>query len=116
MIVSNLNKIYTDSFGLWVSGLFSAIAGNNNGISFCDQKEAFFEILTAWLNEGKIKFCKPTDPLGEVWVAQADEIVEYLRSLWPPAAKDENDSALNIYFYEIPAIKWVGADGKLYGS
>lgn len=116
MTVPDLEKIHSDSFGLWVSGLFSAIEGNNRGMSFTDQKQAFFEILTLWLDEGKIKFCRPDEPLGQVWDASSREIVDYLRALWPPEAQDENDVNLNIYFYEIPAVKWVDVDGDLHGS
>jgi hypothetical protein len=116
MKILNLEKIYGDAFGLWVSGLFSAIEGNNKGLSFESQKEAFFEIIKLWLDQGKIKFCKPTDPLNEVWDAPSDQIVEYLQSHWPQHAMDEDDADLNMYFYEIPAMLWVGADGKLHGS
>lgn len=116
MLIKNLDKIYSDSFGLWVSGLFSAIEGNNKGLPFPDQRAAFFEILELWLDEGKIRFCTPSDPLGEVWTAPTSEIVEYLKSCWPAQANHEANAALNLYFYEIPAILWVGADGKLYGS
>jgi hypothetical protein len=113
--ISNFEKIYSDSFGLWVSGLFSAIEGNNRGLSFDNQREAFFEIIKLWLDQGGIKFCKPTDPLSEVWHVRSDQIVEYLKSHWPQHATNEDDDDLNMYFYEIPAIFWVGSDGKLHG-
>lgn len=116
MKVSNLEKIYSEAFGLWVSALFSAIEGNNKGLSFAAQKEVFFEIVKLWLDQGRIKFCKPSDPLSEVWNAPSDQIVEYLKSRWPEDAMDEDNANLNMYFYEMPAILWVDADGNLHGS
>lgn len=109
------NKIYEDSFGLWVSGLFSAISGNYPEITFDDQKDVFFKLIHKWLNSGMILFCDPEDPLGKAWETDADHIVEYLLGLWPSVAKSENDLDLNYYFHEIPAILWV-KDGKIYGS
>ena len=116
MKVVNFEKIYEDSFGLWVSGLFGAISGNNPGISFEEHKEVFFWILEQWIQSGKILFCDPQDPLGKPWKADAKEIILYLKERWPESAKAEDDENLNLYFYEIPAILWVGEDGKLHGS
>jgi len=114
--IANLDKIYRETFGLWMSSLFSAIEGNNENMRFEEQKEAFFDILRLWLDEGKIKFCKPSDPLGEVWDVPGAVIVEYLRFHWPHRAADPDDAELNIYFYEMPALLWVGSDGRLHGS
>lgn len=116
MEISNIDKIYKDSFGLWISGLFSAIEGNNPGLAFVDQKDVFFELLKRWLDEGKVKFCKPGDPLGEVWHASSDEIFRFLRAGWPQHAKDEHDIDLNNYFYDLPAILWVGPGDKISSS
>jgi hypothetical protein len=116
MNITNIDKIYSDSFGLWISGLFSAIEGNNPGLTFADQKDAFFGILKRWLDEGKVKFCKPSDPLGAVWQGSTDEILMFLQERWPQHAKDEHDIDLNNYFYDLPALLWVGPDGKLFGS
>ncbi|WP_330961321.1 hypothetical protein [Photobacterium sp. 53610] len=116
MIVKNTDKIFEDAFGLWVSGLFSAISGNNPELSFDEQKEVFFSLLKIWMNEGKIFFCSPEDPLGTRWDAETDDIIFYLTSLWPESAKSENDPDLNVYFYEIPAIVWIGPNGEIIGS
>ncbi|MBT2867939.1 hypothetical protein JQK19_11880 [Chromobacterium violaceum] len=42
MIKVDVEKIYKDALGLWVSGLFSAISGNNPQLPFCEQKDIFF--------------------------------------------------------------------------
>lgn len=112
----NEDEIYNDSFGLWISGLFSAISGHSPDISFASQKQVFFILLRKWLDEGKIHFCHPDDPLGKPWAADADEIIHYLQERWPKSAEVEDDSDLNLYFYEIPAILWVGPNGELVGS
>ena len=111
----NEDKIYEDSFGLWVSGLFGAISGNYPELTFDEQKGVFFKLVHKWLSNGMILFCSPEDPLGKPWDADADHIVEYLLELWPSAAKSKKDVELNFYFHEIPAILWV-KDGKIYGS
>ena len=44
---------------------------------FEDQKDIFFDILQLWLDQGRIKFCKPSDPLGEVWHVPGTTIIEF---------------------------------------
>ncbi|UTM59442.1 hypothetical protein L4174_022355 [Photobacterium sp. CCB-ST2H9] len=116
MIIKNENEIFTDSFGLWVSGLFSAISGHIPEVSFDEQKDIFFTLLTNWMNEGKVFFCSPEGPLETFWDAENDEIISYLKRLWPESVTSELDSDLNLYFYEIPAIVWVGPGGTFIGS
>ena len=65
-MLPNLEEIYKVSFGLWINGLFSAISGHNRGVSFQQHKQYFFNILRLWLDEKKIVFCTPSDPLGIV--------------------------------------------------
>lgn len=110
------NLVYSNADGLWVSGLFGAISGSYPGISFHEQKEIFFWLILKWLKDGLIVFCSPDSPLDKPWEADAEEILEYLKGLWPERAVDENDLALTFYFHEIPALLWVGKDGGLYGS
>lgn len=116
MPIANEEKIYKESFGLWLSGLFSAIGGNNPTMPFEERRRAFFDLLRLWLRKNKIAFCNPSDPLNAIWEADAETIVSYLESHWPSDANDENDPDLNIYFYEMPAILWVEDDGQLIGS
>uniref|UniRef100_UPI001FC8041E hypothetical protein n=1 Tax=Burkholderia gladioli TaxID=28095 RepID=UPI001FC8041E len=110
MKIDHIEDILRCSFGLWISGLFSAISGWNSGITFQEQREAFFGLLEQLLNEGKIKFCPPNEFWCEgydVWDADADTILEYLRSRWPIGASSEKDVSLTNYFYDMPAILWV---------
>ncbi|WP_217870730.1 hypothetical protein [Chromobacterium violaceum] len=116
MIKVDVEKVYKDALGLWVSGLFSAISGNNPQLPFCEQKDIFFSLLRTWLAEGRILFCDPCDPLGAPWKADVDEIVDYLQARWPVSVDSEYDPDLNVYFYEIPAILWVGPSGEIIGS
>lgn len=119
MKIDHIEDILRCSFGLWISGLFSAISGWNSGITFQEQREAFFGLLEQLLNEGKIKFCPPNEFWHEgydVWDADADTILEYLRSRWPIGASSEKDVSLTNYFYDMPAILWVAPDGTLHGS
>jgi len=116
MNIAHVDEIYADAFGSWISGLFSAIGGRNPGLSFDEHKGAFFDLLRRWLDEDKIRFCAPDDPLDGVWDAPADDIIQFLQDRWPAGATHENDPALNLYFYEMPALLWVDRSGKLYGS
>jgi hypothetical protein len=119
MKIENVEQIISDSFGLWISGLFSAISGWNSGIAFEEHKVAFFELLEMLLKNGKVKFCPPKEFWKEgyeVWDADVQTIIQYLQVRWPENAISENDLALTDYFYEIPAILWVSADGRLHGS
>jgi hypothetical protein len=107
------------SFGLWLNALFNNIVHMNRGLSFDAQKAMFFETVESLLNQGRIKF---QDPEGDPnrndtqWVVAPSVIISYLRSMWPAAATDASDSELNDYFYSIPAVLWVGEDGKIYSS
>ena len=114
--VIDFEKIYHDSFGQWTNGIFFAISGNYPEIDFLRQKETYFSILTKWLNESRIVFCTPENPLSEVWKAETAEIISYLKERWPMQAKHKDDSDLNYYFFEIPAMLWVKDDGTLIGS
>lgn len=119
MKIAHLEEIASDSFGLWISGLFSAISGWNPDISFQDQKVAFFVILERFLEEGRIRFCPPNELWKEgcdIWHADTQTILQYFRMHWPDNVSSENDIALTDYFYAMPAILWVGRDGTLHGS
>lgn len=42
MDIKFVEKIVRDSFGLWISAIFSAIGSWNTELSFSQQKDAFF--------------------------------------------------------------------------
>ncbi|WP_323120833.1 hypothetical protein [Burkholderia alba] len=130
--VEHVDEIVRDSFGLWVSGLFSAIGSWNPMFSFEEHKDAFFWMIDRLLRDGKIKFIAPgvdcyaspenPNPRYTIydkdahWSDVPEVIVESLRSQWPEGARDENDVDLMTYFYSIPGIVWVGDDGSLVAS
>lgn len=117
--LKNVDATITGAFGLWIKALYSGIKIDNPELTFSERKEAFFWLLKRLLDEEKVRMCRPDDPLGNIypyWDADSATIIAYLRSQWPSNATSEHDPALILYFYEIPAILWVGKDGKLYGS
>lgn len=119
MKIDHIEDILRSSFGLWISGFFSAISGWNPGITFQEQREVFFALLKQLLDEGKVRFCPPNELWREgydVWDADSETIVDYLRSHWPADATSEKDVVLTNYFYDMPAILWVAPDGTLHGS
>ena len=132
MPLQHIDEIINDSFGLWISSLFSAIGGRNPDISFEHQKEAFFWLIEYLLKNEKIKFLapgmdcyiSPNNPHPEFtindleahWKASPQAIVSYLRERWPSTVSDANDIALTTYFYEIPGVIWVGDNGQLIAS
>ncbi len=126
------NEIVRDAFGLWISGLFSAVCGWNPSRSFLEQKEIFFVLLEKLLREGTVMFIAPDvdcyfstsnpsprytveDPEAR-WNAPVHEIMSYVRGRWPKEAKQKNDVELTYYFYELPGLIWVRADGGLFAS
>jgi hypothetical protein len=130
--VKHIDEIVRDSFGLWITSLFSAISSWNPTFSFDDHKEAFFWLIEKLLRAGKVKFIAPgidcyTSPENPhprftiqdeeaQWHETPETIVAHLRAEWPEHACDENDLDLVAYFYSIPGIIWVGADGALVAS
>ncbi|RBB31700.1 hypothetical protein DPV79_40630 [Burkholderia reimsis] len=125
--IQHIDEIVSDSFGLWVTGLFSAISSWNPSFSFEKHKEAFFRLTEQLLRTGKIKFIAPgadcytspqnPHPRFTIQDEEAPEaIVAYLRAQWPEHVLDENDLELVTYFYSIPAVIWVGEDGALVAS
>lgn len=103
----DVDKIYDESYGLWISGLFSCISGSYPEISFENHKEIFFGILTLWLKTGRVYMRSPESPLSGVWVESPENIVCSLKEKWPASARHEDDINLNYYFFEIPSIVWV---------
>jgi len=119
MKLEHVDEIIRETFGLWITAFFGAISSFNPEITFDQHKHAFFELLEQLLDQGKVKFCPPNEIWREgydVWEADASTILEYLKARWPADVTSERDAALNDYFYDIPAILWVAADGSLHGS
>ncbi|MGO4330129.1 hypothetical protein [Cupriavidus sp. M-11] len=130
--IERIDEIIRDSFGLWITGLFSAISAWNRTLSFEEHKTAFFWLIEQLLRAGKIKFAAPradcyTSPENPhprftihddeaQWHEPPEAIVAHLRAQWPKHAHNENDLDLVTYFYSIPGVIWVGDDGTLVAS
>jgi hypothetical protein len=130
--IEHIDEVVRDSFGLWITGLFSAISGWNPTLSFDEHKTAFFWLIERFLREGKIKFIAPgadcymsaENPHPRLaiqdheahWNAPPEVIVAQLLAQWPQHTRDENDLDLLTYFYSIPGVIWVGEDGALVAS
>ncbi|MBZ5795208.1 hypothetical protein K8353_34330 [Burkholderia contaminans] len=129
---NKIDEIVKNSFGLWISGLFSAISGSSPGIAFDSHRDAFFRIVEYLLQTGRIKFIAPEadcyvspehpNPRFTIhdyeahWQASPHEIVSYLRARWPEDAGHEHDLLLVDYFYSLPGVIWRGDDGRLVAS
>lgn len=130
--IEHFDEIVRDSFGLWITGLFSSISGWNPDLSFAEHREAFFWLIERLLRMGRIKFiapgadcyASPKNPHPRLtihdeaaqWKEAPEVIVARLRAQWPVHVSDENDLDLVTYFYSIPGIIWVGDDGALVAS
>ncbi|MEJ0002742.1 MAG: hypothetical protein WDN30_02800 [Pararobbsia sp.] len=55
----HIDEIVRVSFGLWISGLFSAISSWNPTQTFEERKEAPFWLIERLLRVGKIRFVAP---------------------------------------------------------
>ena len=132
MEMGHENDIVHDAFGLWISGLFSAVCGWNPGASFLEKKVFFFTLLEKLLQERKVMFIAPgadcyvsqTNPTPKLtvadtearWSAPIPEIMNYVRERWPETVSEENDVELMYYFCELPGLIWVGEGGRLVAS
>ncbi|RKE24463.1 hypothetical protein B0G76_8351 [Paraburkholderia sp. BL23I1N1] len=130
--IEHIDEIIQDSFGLWITGLFSAIGGWNPALSFEQHKAAFFWLIEHLLRTGKIKFIAPgadcyvspenPHPRFTIhddeaqWNDSPEAIVAQLRAQWPQDARDEDDLDLIAYLYSMPGVIWVGDDGTLVAS
>ncbi|WP_454725813.1 MULTISPECIES: hypothetical protein [Cupriavidus] len=130
--IEHIEDIFRDAFGLWISGLFSAISAWNPTLSFEEHKSAFFWLIEQCLRTGRIKFIapgadcyvSPTNPHPRLtiqdaeaqWHESPEAIVAQLRAQWPEHARDENDVDLATYFYSMPGVIWVKSDGTLVAS
>ena len=128
MRMEHETEIVRDAFGLWISGLFSAVCGWNQGASFLEKKKFFFELIERLLQEGKVMFIapgadcyvSPANPTPKLtvrdpearWSAPVSEIVNYVRSRWPADVSNEMDVELTYYFYELPGLIWFTDDGQ----
>lgn len=132
MKINFVDEIVRDSFGLWISALFSAIGSWNPEFSFEQRKEAFLFLVEHLLITEKIKFIKPgadcyvspknphprlsiSDELAH-WDLDAKEIVACLRNAWPGDVNSECDEELTVFFYEIPAVIWIDEHGGFCAS
>jgi hypothetical protein len=126
------SEIIQDAFGLWISGLFSAVCGRNPHFTLSEKKVLFLELLEMLLRRGTVMFIapgadcyvSPTNPHpkytiedpGARWDAPVDEMMTYVRSRWPAKVNDEYDVELTYYLYELPGLIWVDEEGKLIVS
>jgi len=125
-------EIVRDAFGLWISGLFSAVCEWNPEATFWEKREFFFALLERLLRERKVMFIalgvdcyvSPSNPTPKYtvedeearWNAPVAEMMNYVRSRWPDGVTSEHDVELTYYFYELPGLIWVGEDGRLVVS
>jgi len=132
MTIKFLEEIVEGSFGLWISALFSAVGARNPDLTFSQQKDTFFTVVEYLLTTGRIKFIAPDadcyispdnlhpklsiNDSESHWVLSPRQIVSYLESKWPEGVGSEDDEALTIYFYEIPAVIWVDEKGCFFSS
>lgn len=131
-MITRIDKIVSNSFGLWITALFHAIEVENPSLTFIEHKEAFFWLLEKLLKERKVIFIAPgmdcyissenPSPKYTIydkeahWNATPEEIISYFKMHWPATAHSEDDLDLVTYFYKMPGIIWIDGDGKLYAS
>lgn len=145
LVSSDLEQdLWQNSFGGWISVLWSSLAEVMPEESLAVQKETFFAVIGKWLGDGKIRFFPPAVGSSTMSVARtyncgygrwaasyADDrpvifwnedpgvIVAYLKAGWPAEARDAKDESLISYFYDpslCPGILWVDEDGGLKAS
>jgi len=107
-------------FGNWIHCLF--LRGDDN-LSFCEQKEIFFQTLKKLLDDDKVVFFHPFPEAKvklytyyvdgekyqeELWDETSENIVTYIKEIFPKGITDENDDILTEFWYaECPEIGWI---------
>ncbi|MBO9097239.1 MULTISPECIES: hypothetical protein [unclassified Rhizobium] len=131
--IKNKELIISDSFGMWITGLWGNIFFQNPDFTFGEHKQAFLSIIKELFDDGRVSFVKPgadvyynekTNPNPKYtiqqpeshWGVSSDEIVDFLLAEWPEDASHRDDPQLNGYFYKVPAIIWKNNDGEWFGS
>lgn len=118
-------------FGNWIHCLF--LRGDNK-LFFHEQKEVFFLTLKKLLDDGKVVIFHPDSPVNMtqedvqkwIWDQSSEDIVQYIRDIFPQDIKDENDDMLTNFWYgfapynsstSCPRIGWIDQDtGELVAS
>lgn len=125
--MERLDQVVSDSFGLWISGLFSSVSGHYPELSFSQKGNLFFQVVERLLNEGKIKFIapgadcyvSPSNPHPSLtindeaahWNVGVPDIIAFLKKMWPVDVNSEDDIDWIVYFYELPGVIWLTSDG-----
>lgn len=138
------SALFEGAFGGWISALWDCVVTTFPQSGLDAQRDAFFEVLMAWISEGKVRFSPPQDhSLDPSWIASgkiaygkwhssyesdaavdywntsASEIIDYMKRGWPSGVKRPTDPVLQDYFYDTvrcPAILWVDEDGMFHAS
>jgi len=126
------------------SGWINAVWWHDDNLTFSEQKELFFLTLKKLLDDDKVVFFPPdklwdkklntwktnirihtqhytnrTSEDIELWDVTSDEVISYIRNVFPKDVEDENDLKLNDFWYggECPAIGWIDQeDGFIHAS
>lgn len=130
-----IEESYKDSldegFGLWIhNGLW----GSYDGLTFSEQKELFFLTLKKLLDDDLVVLFHPDSPLNMtqkdmkkwIWDKPNEDVVQYIRDIFPQDVKDENDDKLTNFWYGFapynlstacPRIGWINQDtGEIVAS
>ena len=115
------------------SGWINAVWWHDDNLTFSEQKELFFLTLKKLLDDGKVVFFHPFPEAKvkiythyvdgkkydeELWDESSDNIIAYIKSIFPKGIKDENDEILTNFWYGIcPEIGWIDQeDGFIHAS
>ena len=135
----NYEELIEDCFGQWIGFWY----GDKN-FTLEETKELFFLTLKKLLDDDKVVFFPPdklwdkklntwktnirihtqhytnrTSEDIELWDVTSDEVISYIRNVFPKDVEDENDLKLNDFWYggECPAIGWIDQeDGFIHAS
>ena len=125
----NINEVFESCYGAWISTLFGDAEYWNDSNTYNKQKESFFYLLKKLLDDNKVVFFPP-EPNSkikkykyysngeyyadsgeyeeELWDETSENIIAYIKDIFPKDITDENDMRLTDFWYDIcPEIGWV---------
>ncbi len=124
----NTDEVVESYFGTWIDKLFGGAEYWNNSNTFYKQKESFFYLLKKLLDDGKVVFFPPEknskirlykyisdgeEYEEELWDETPENIILYIKDIFPKNVTDENDLKLNDFWYSAcPEIGWIDQDTR----
>ena len=119
----NYKECLEEGFGYWIHNGVWYWMGEERGLTFEETKEVFFQTLKKLLDNNKVVFFPPFPKAkvklytyyvdgekdqDELWDETSENIIAYIKEIFPKGITDENDDILTDFWYaKCPEIGWI---------